>query len=226
MSTPSDQPLQPSLAPKRRERLTSGGDQTPEEIARKQAADAFFKGKKHRRESSASKYYIGDHLGMHEDNVVDQILFSFSPPEDLYFADHCTRLTNRNHMEDCGFIVTTNHICITNTRLNAYIIPNPIPISDIKSISTSLETDNAVVIHLPEYNSELIMTSFKIELMKVLMDRFKAITNRELEIKFSNVLEFDVDDSTSFEFDFVRANDGVRMTLFIKAKTARPPATH
>lgn len=224
MSAPPEQ--KPALAPKKRERKVSAADVTPEDIEHKQTADAFFRGKKHRRESSASKIFIGDHLGMQDETSVDQILFSFSPPEDLYFADHCTRLTNRNHMEDCGFIVTTNHICITNTRLNAYIIPEPILIQDIISLSTSQETDNAVVIHLPNFNSELIMTSFKIELMKVLYDRYVAITGKDLHIKFNNAIEFDVNEDTVFEFDFVRANDGVRMTLFIKAKPQNPAAHH
>lgn len=202
----------------------SSQEQTPEEAVKKHDADQFFKHKKHRRVSSAGKLFIVDHLSIYADSGIDQILHSFNPPEELFFADACSRLTNRNHMEDCGFIITTNHICITNTKLNAYIIPKPIKITAIKFISTSLETDNAVSIHLPDYNSELVMSSYKIELMKVLMDRYKAIKKTDLEIKFTNIIEFDVNDDTSFEFNFVRAHDGVRMTLFIKTRANTPQA--
>ncbi|EAX99778.1 Myosin tail family protein [Trichomonas vaginalis G3] len=226
----SAKPEMATPSPKKVDRRTSMQELTQEEIRKKQAADQIFNGKKHRRESSASKIFIGDHLGLlHEESSINTILNTFDPPEELFFADHCTRLTNRNHMEDCGFIITTNHICITNTRLNAYIIPEPVEIKNIEFISTSLETDNAVVIHLPDYNSELVMSSNKIELMKVLMERYRSIAAKDLEIKFNNVIEFDVDNDTIFEFNFVRASDGVRMTLFIKAKPgapAIPPPSH
>ena len=195
--------------------------ETPEEKMKKNA-NKFFNGKKHRRESSSSKIFIGDHMGAIESPEVDAILKSFTPNEGFYFADHCTRLTNRNHMEDCCILVSTHFVFILNNRLQHILTNGPIPISGILKIGTSQETDNAVVLYLPEYNSELIMTSFKIELMEILIERYKAITGNDIEVTFGNIIEFEVNEDTIFEFDFVRANDGVRMTLFIKAKPGIP----
>ena len=185
-------------------------------------ANKFFNGKKHRRESSSSKLFIGDHMGIVDSPEVDSILKSFTPNEEFYFADHCTRLTNRNHMEDCCIIISTHFVFIFNNRLQHILTNGPIPISGILKIGTSHETDNAVVLFLPDYNSELVMSSFKVELMEVLIERYKAITGHDMEVTFGNIIEFEVNEDTIFEFDFVRANDGVRMTLFIKAKPLVP----
>jgi hypothetical protein len=223
------------LAPKRRpskKDVEKGNDEKDEESSarqedeygkkRKESAKKFFRGKKHRRESSSSKLFIGDHMGVSDSPEVESILSSFTPREEFYFADHCTRLANRNHMEDCCIMVSTHFLFIMNNRLQHLLTDGPIPISKIIKIGTSQETDNAVVLFLPEFNSELIMTSFKIELMDILIERYKSITDKDIQVVFSNIIEFEVNETTIFEFDFVRANDGVRMTLFIKAKPELP----
>ena len=187
-------------------------------LEKQERANKFFNRKKHRRLSSPSKVFIGDHLGVLEIPDIVETLNQFNPPEKLYFADHCTRLTNRNHMEDCSLLVTTNYMFILNNRLQHLLTMNPISIANIIKIQTSLETDNAVAFILPGYDSELIMSSFKIELMQIICDRYKELNGKELDIQFTNIIEFDINEDTIFEFDFVRATDGIRMTLFVKAK--------
>ena len=187
-------------------------------LEKQKRANEFFSQKKHRRLSSPSKAFIGDHLGVLKIPDIVETLNQFNPPEKLLFSDHCTRLTSRNHMEDCSLLVTTNYMFILNNRLQHLLTNNPISIENIIKIETSLETDNTVVFFLPGYDSELIMSSYKIELMQIIADRYKEINGRDLEIRFSNIIEFEINEDTIFEFDFVRANDGIRMTLFVKAK--------
>jgi hypothetical protein len=92
----------------------------------------------------------------------------------------------------------------------------------LEKISTSTERDNAIVLHLPDYKSELLMTPYKTELIGILVSRFRALTERDLAVVFSNVIDFPVNEETLFEVDFIPAAEGVRMTLFCKSARGNP----
>jgi len=189
-------------------------EEQPIHIRRKEFGNSIFDGKKHRRASSVSKEFIGDHLDV---AGTPEIMQLFNESELLLFSDHANRLTDKSHMADCTILVSSTQLFLLNARMNQYLTPGPIPISMIQCISTSQEKDNAIVIHLPDYQTEVLMTSFKIELTSILAEQYMILKNKELEIKFSNVIEFPISSEALFEFDFVRAVDGVRMSLFIKA---------
>lgn len=179
-------------------------------------SEAIFRNKKRRRESSDAKKYIGDHIGCNEIPEYQEIIHEFHG-EQLLFADRLSRLTDRSHMAESIFFILTNHFCVFNARLQTTDTIPTYEIALIKAISTSKENDNAIVIHLDDYRSELLMTPFKAELVATIARQYHQITNHELSIEFSNVIRIPVSPEADFEINFVRSSSGVRMTLYCVA---------
>ena len=182
----------------------------------KELGNRILEGKKHRRQSSIDKEFIGDHLSLEGAPELEQFL---SPTLDaaILFTDKINRLTDRNHMAESILVVTQDFMFIINSKLNKLDTRQPIPIASIEKIATSKQTDNAIVVFLPDFQTELLMTPYKCELIGLLSSRYHEIHNRELQIEFSDEIEFPVNAETIFEFDFVRSTSGVAMTLFCKA---------
>jgi hypothetical protein len=191
-------------------------DETLRELDRE-----IFTGKKKRRPSSASKKFIRDHVGMGDSEDI-AVLLRTHEDNGVRFMDRTSRLANHSHMSECICLVSDTRVYILNSRLMPDSDIPPFLISTIEKISTSEERDNAIVIHLPKFRSELLMTPYKIELVAVLVKRFREITERELEVRFSNVVEFPVSVVSLFEVDFIPAAEGVRMTLFCKSAAGNP----
>jgi hypothetical protein len=137
------------------------------------------------------------------------------------FLDRASRLAH-SHMAECLCLVSEKHIYILNTHFALPDGEGPIPIETIEKISTSRERDNAVVIHLPNFKTELFMTPYKTELIGIIVARYRSIADRELTVAFTNIINFPVNDDTLFEVDFVTAAEGVRMTVFCKAARGNP----
>ena len=186
----------------------------------KQLATRLFEGKKKRRQSSDSKNYLGDHIGVSEIPEYQSIIEAFNG-EHLLFADRLSRLTDRSHMAESVLFVLSNHFCILNPRLGPNETIPTYEIGLIQKISTSKQTDNAIVIHLPDFHSELVMTPFKTELVAILCQQYKTITNNDLTLDFQDTIRLAVSESADFEINFVRGGSGVKMTLFCVASESR-----
>ena len=186
----------------------------------KQLGTRLFEGKKIRRTSSNTKLYIGDHIGVSDISEYQSIIEEFNG-EHLLFADRLSRLTDRSHMAESVLFVLTNHFCILNSRLGPNDTIPTYEIGLIQKISTSKQTDNAIVIHLPDYHSELLMTPFKTELVSILYQQYQAITRNELPIEFQDTIRLPVSEAADFEINFVRGGSGVKMTLFCVASESR-----
>lgn len=186
-----------------------------------QFGSTIFEGKKKRRSSSSLKKYIGDHLGLPDIEEIREIIepFEVDVQNDfqILFVDRTNRLFYHSHMSECVTIVTKYNIFFFNSRLQLQENEEPIQINEIRKISTSLERDNAIIIHLDDFMTELLMTPFKVELTAILADRYHEITGQDLQIQFSNLVEFPISEDTMFEVNFVPAQEGVRMTLFCKS---------
>jgi hypothetical protein len=197
-------------------KLSYQGVETPDAQQTREIAESIFSGKKRRRPSSEMKKFVGDHVGI-GDNTLIPLLLHAHDDQLLLFMDRTSRLALHSHMTECICLVSENHVYILNNRLGLQDDMEPFPITTIEKISTSTERDNAIVIHLPDYKTELLMTPYKTELVSILVSRFRALAERDLEVNFSNVIDFPVNENTLFEVDFLRAAEGVKMTVFCKA---------
>jgi hypothetical protein len=193
---------------------TSDGQQM-----REVAEQIFGPGRKRRRPSSEMKKFVGDHMGIRDNPLLPVLLIGYED-QSILFIDRTSRLVMRSHMSECISLVSESRIYILNSRLERQDDMEPIQIPTIEKISTSLETDNAIVVHLPEFKSELLMTPYKTELVSIIASRYRALTENDLLVEFSNAIEFPVNDNTLFEVDFLRAAEGVKMTVFCKAVEA------
>ena len=190
--------------------------ESPDQVSLRKSANKFFKNKKRRRASSECKKFVCDHIGLTEIHEIDDILSDHND-EGILFSDRTSRLSNRSHMSECVCIVSSNYIYILNSRLEFEENMEAIPIASIQKLATSKVSDNAVVIFLDNFNSQLLMTPYKIELMMVLKNQYKNITDKNLEIVFSNEIDFSVNSGTIFEINFIETKDGVKMSLYSKA---------
>ena len=193
--------------------------ETPEQTQIRNEVTALFTGKKRRRESSigpSGKQFIGDHLGIAENEDLVAFIANFGDRQ-VKFVDRTSRLSCRSHMSECVCLVSERNIFLLTTRLAFADDLSPIPIESIQKVSTSRERDNAVVVHLADFKTELLMMPNKVEFVGVLMFLHKALTGNELEVNFSNQVEFPVNDETLFEVDFIQAVEGVKMTLFCRS---------
>ncbi|OHT16063.1 Myosin tail family protein [Tritrichomonas foetus] len=190
--------------------------ETPEQVKLRKSADKFFKSKKKRRTSSMNKKFVCDHIGLTEIPEVSDLLTDHQD-EGILFSDRTSRLSNRTHMSECVCLISTNYVYILNSRLEFEDDLDAIPISSIHKIVTSKVTDNAVIIFLDDYKTQLLLTPYKIELMMVLKNQYRNLTNEELEIDFLNSIDFPVNEDTIFEVNFIQTKDGVKMTLFCKS---------
>jgi hypothetical protein len=181
----------------------------------------LFTGKKKRRPSSASKRFICDHVGVGDSEEIAVLLRDHND-QGVRFLDRTSRLASHSHMSECMCLVADTNVYILNSRLVPDANLPCFPIESIQKISTSEERDNAIVIHLPNFRSELLMTPYKVVLITVLVKRFREITETDLEVKFSNILEFPVSEVALFEVNFIPAAEGVRMTLFCKSAQGNP----
>ncbi|OHT10766.1 Myosin tail family protein [Tritrichomonas foetus] len=181
----------------------------------REESDIFFEKKKKRRASSFRKKFYNDHIGLNDIAEVSDLLTQHND-EGILFSDKTSRLAARTHMTECICLVSTNYIYFLDTHLDFDDDFNILPISDIIKVITSKESDNAVVIFFGDYKSQLILTPYKIELMMILKNQYKMLTENDLDFEFSNSIEFPVNKDTMLEASFVETKDGVKMTLFCK----------
>lgn len=182
-------------------------------------ATTLVNGRKRRRESSVgptSKRFIGDHIGATDTEEIMSVLEE-NGDTNVNFADGISRLAQHSHMTENLFIVSDKNCYILSTRtLSLAEGTQPIPIDSIEKLSTSTERDNAIIVHLPEYRSELIMTPNKTELIGTLVHVYEEVTKSDLQVEFSNAVEFLVNSDTMFEVDFIPGREGVKMTVLCK----------
>jgi hypothetical protein len=196
------------------------GTETPEQLQVHELAESIVASKKRRRPSSELKKFIGDHMGVGDSEEIEMLLRDNDDGPAL-FLDRASRLAH-SHMSECLCLVSENRIYILNTHFALPDGERPIPIYAIEKISTSQERDNAIVIHLANFKTELLMTPYKTELIGILVARHRVLAQRDLEVTFTNVISFPVNDDTLFEVDFITAAEGVRMTVFCKAARGNP----
>jgi hypothetical protein len=195
--------------------------EAPEQQEIRDLAETIIRNKKRRRPSSEMKKFIGDHIGVGDSEEITALLEENGDACPL-FIDRTSHLELHSHMSECLCLVAEKKVYMLDNRLRTLEDQLPIEIETLEKISTSTERDNAIVLHLPDYRSELLMTPFKTELIGILVNRFRALTGRDIEVVFSNVVDFPVNAETLFEVDFIPAAEGVRMTLFCKSVRGNP----
>ena len=218
-SSSSKEKMKEPSSPTLRRNRTSSLVECEEQREIKERATELVTGKKRRRESSVgptSKRFIGDHLGISDSEELISLLEENQDIE-VKFADIISRLAQRSHMTENLCVVSEKNIYILSTRTMSLADDVPlIPIESIEKISTSRERDNAIVIHLPEYRSELIMTPNKTELIGIFDHLYRELKGEDLTIEFNNAVEFLVNSDTMFEVDFIPGREGVKMTVLCK----------
>jgi hypothetical protein len=195
--------------------------ESPDQVAIRELAESLVTNKKRRRPSSEMKKFLGDQIGVGNSDEIAALLEQNDDACPL-FIDRTSRLALHSHMSECLCLVAEKNVYMLDNRMALLEDEVPIRIEHIEKLSTSTERDNAVVLHLPEYKSELLMSPYKTELIGILVSRFRALTGRDLEVVFANVVDFPVNAETLFEVDFIPAAEGVRMTVFCKSARGNP----
>jgi hypothetical protein len=197
--------------------------ESPEQARIRELAESLVANRKRRRPSSEMKKFLGDHIGVGNSDEIAALLEQHDDACPL-FIDRTSRLALHSHMSECLCLVAEKNVYVLDNRMALLDGEAPIPIDAIERLSTSTERDNAVVLHLPDYRSELLMTPYKTELIGILVSRYRELAGRDLEVAVANGVDFPVSAETTFEVDFIPAAEGVRMTVFCKSARGNPDA--
>jgi myosin-1 len=196
------------------------------------AADKL-RGKKERQQSSVTRQFDADYI-RYEDNypLQEQV----TQGEYMLFADQIIKLNRRSKPERRDFIIT-DQACYFVMRKKKqgeviYQLTRRTPIASIGSISLSTCCDNYIVIHCPSEYDNLFENDKKTEILAVLSEAVKNSTGRELQINFTDNIQYKIKTKDTRTVNFTKnegaANAVVKKSgknLNVQIKTGLPKDT-
>eukprot|EP00299_Pterocystis_sp_00344_P000561 c10143_g1_i1.p1 GENE.c10143_g1_i1~~c10143_g1_i1.p1 ORF type:complete len:258 (-),score=48.06 c10143_g1_i1:52-804(-) len=176
------------------------------------AADRFL-GQKERRNSSAFKMFMYDYLSLTTNKVVLDRIAKHGDTK-ISFADFAIKVNRRNKMQKRVLLITEH--AIYNMEPANYKIKRRIEISKLKSISLSTLPDNFFCIHVSQEYDYLMVSGRKVEIVTVLRMNYNNLTQKVLEINFSDSFEYQIGTGSSRQIQFTRVDGGVSTQIFDK----------
>ncbi|XP_034243725.1 unconventional myosin-Ie-like isoform X2 [Thrips palmi] len=161
----------------------------------RQEAAALFCGKKERRRLSVHRHFIGDYLGVSNHPELHSLV---GRRERIFFSISVTKYDRRFKPSDRDLIITSRSLFLTSyepgsgDHRNYPIIKRNIPFPNISHVSLSTLQDDFVVIHVKDDYDSLLTVPLKTEFLYALHKRYGAQVGRQLNIHFSNCVEFSV----------------------------------
>ncbi|OXA64664.1 Unconventional myosin-Ie [Folsomia candida] len=152
-------------------------------------ASAIVFGKKQRRKYSINRVFVGDYIGLdHRPELLslvgrrEKVEFCESGAKrDLFITTHRVLLIGREKLKQGpqkGLIVP--------------VIKRDIQYSDIIKVSLSTRQDDLLILHIRGTYDSVVESTFKTEFLTVLSKKYKAVTQQDLPITFSDSMEFTV----------------------------------
>lgn len=173
----------------------------------------IFEGKNHRRQSFEGKEFAPFYLDFFTNPQAVQFFANY-PTEQICFADRTSRLAQRNHIEDASFILTSHYLFLLDSHYERILSDGPILISSIEAISLSKERDNVFCLHLSNFQTEILMSSTKAEIVTRIVKQYLADTGKILPTNFTNEISFSIAKDVQYHCVFERVEDSVRTIPF------------
>ncbi|XP_068954267.1 unconventional myosin-Ie [Petaurus breviceps papuanus] len=160
---------------------------------REEASDLLLN-KKERRRNSINRNFIGDYIGMDEHPELRQFV---GKREKIDFADTVIKYDRRFKGIKRDLVLTPKCLYLIGREkvkqgpdkgLMKEVLKRRIEMERILSVSLSTLQDDIFILHEQEYDS-LLESVFKTEFLSLLAKRYEEKTQKQLPLKFSNMLE-------------------------------------
>jgi myosin I len=175
--------------------------------------------KKERRRLSLNKVYISDYLQYQKNAQLQSVMKEYNNEGGVVFSDEFYKPVRKfigHRVDMLSLLVTPKSVNfierVKDKKQFVTKIVHRIKIDEIASVSLSPLCDNFIVIHSKKQNTEEMFGEIvnKTELLSVLYDQYRKITNQALVINFSDSIQF-----TS------NAKGKKKVAAFVKDKTEK-----
>ncbi|XP_072967624.1 uncharacterized protein [Typha angustifolia] len=177
------------------------------------AADpVLFIGMKVRRRASAQRDCKGDYIGVPSDPYLAKLLAKQGDKKVL-FADTVLKFTGTGKMKRRILVITDFAIYIVDP--DADILKRRIALAAVDRLCLSKLSDNFLAIIIPTEYDLLMASTRKTEIVNVLLEATKSISDYQLEVVFSNSFEYNAAADMVKEINFEEVDGGIK-TRFAK----------
>ncbi|GLH11924.1 Unconventional myosin IC [Gryllus bimaculatus] len=183
-----------------------------------EAANILF-GKKERRRFSINRNFVGDYIGMDCRPVLQSLV---GRREKVLFAEVVKKYDRRFKSTRRDLILTAKAIFLIGREQVkkgpekgkcVEVVKRKLDLQNISHISLSPLQDDFLIVHMRDDYDSILEVVFKTEFLLTLSKKYQAHVNRELVIKFSTSLEFQVKKEGW-------GGGGVRQVKFVLAPSA------
>ncbi|KAM5129071.1 unconventional myosin-Ie-like [Mantella aurantiaca] len=166
-------------------------------IRMREEASSIVLNKKERRRNSINRNFVGDYIGMDGRPELRQFV---GRRERIDFADTVVKYDRRFKTLKRDLVLTPKFLYMIGREKIKQgpekgqikeVLKRKIELKDIQSVSLSTLQDDFMILHEAQYDSA-IECVFKTELLSLLYKRYEERTQRKLDTRFANQLEFKV----------------------------------
>ncbi|CAN9514415.1 unnamed protein product [Ophioblennius macclurei] len=163
---------------------------------REEASDVLLN-KKERRRNSINRNFVGDYIGTDNHPEIRQFV---GRRERIDFADVVVKYDRRFRPVKRDLILTPKFLYLIGREKVKQgpdkgqiqeVLKRQIEVNRIQSVSMSTLQDDFFIVHEDEYDS-VLQSVFKTEFLSLLVKRYQEKTDKQLPLKFNNLLEFKV----------------------------------
>nr|CAD7408549.1 unnamed protein product [Timema poppensis] len=160
-------------------------------------SDIMF-GKKERRRFSINRNFVGDYIGLDSRPMLQSII---GRREKVAFAEVVKKYDRRFKVCLRDLILTSRSILLVGRAQVRKgpekgkfieVLKRKLDFENINDVSLSTLQDDFIILHMKEDYDSLLEVVFKTEFLMQLAKKYKAQLSRDLNVKFSNSLEFRV----------------------------------
>ncbi|XP_077111675.1 unconventional myosin-Ie-like isoform X2 [Ranitomeya variabilis] len=160
-------------------------------------ASSIVLNKKERRRNSINRNFVGDYIGM---DGLPELRQFVGRRERIDFADTVVKFDRRFKTLKRDLVLTPKFLYLIGREKVKQgpekgqikeVLKRKIELKDILSVSLSQLQDDFLVIHEAQYDS-VLESVFKTEFLSLLYKRYEERTQKKLQLRFSNQLEFKV----------------------------------
>ncbi|KAJ1080755.1 hypothetical protein NDU88_000948 [Pleurodeles waltl] len=166
-------------------------------IKMREEASNIVLNKKERRHNSINRNFVGDYIGIENRPELKQFV---GRRERIDFSDTVTKYDRRFKIVKRDLILTPKFLYLIGREkvkqgpekgMIKEVLKRKIELEKIQSVSMSTLQDDFFIIHEAQYDS-VLESMFKTEFLSLLYKRYEERTQKQLQLKFSNLLEFKV----------------------------------
>eukprot|EP00249_Psilotum_nudum_P002299 c15267_g1_i2 orf=468-1076(-) len=158
-----------------------------------------FMGMKVRRRSSMYRQYKGDYINVSSNQQILKILSKHGDKQVL-FADRVVKVNKEGMIKQQILVITEISIYILEPKWCN--LKRRIALSTVEKVCLSELNDNFFAIIVPREYDCLLASTRKSEIVTVLVEAMKKISDDSLEVVFSNSFEFYIDSENIREVKF------------------------